>query len=141
MASEPKTKKNSASVAAYLAGIADPARRADCKRVAAMMRAVTGERPSMWGTSIVGFGAYRYQYESGRTGDWPITGFSSRKQDLTLYIMPGFRRYDALLSQLGKHKHGKSCLFIKRLSDVDFDVLTELVRESVAAMETKRVRE
>ncbi len=138
---EPKTKKNAASVADYLAAIEDPARRADCKRVSTMMRAVTGERPSMWGTSIVGFGAYRYQYESGRTGDWPLTGFASRKQDLTLYIMPGFARYDALLAKLGKHKHGKSCLYIKRLSDVDFDVLTELVRESVAAMEKKRVRE
>lgn len=137
---EAKTRKNAASVAAYLAAIEDDGRRADCKRVAAMMRKVTGEKPSMWGTSIVGFGAYRYQYESGRSGDWPITGFSSRKQDLTLYVMPGFARYDALLAKLGRHKHGKSCLYIKRLADVDFDVLTELVQESVAAMEPKRVR-
>lgn len=141
MTTEPKTTKNRGSVTAYLAAIADPARRADCKRVAALMRSVTGERPSMWGTSIVGFGTYCYQYESGRSGTWPITGFSSRKQDLTLYIMPGFRRYDALLAKLGKHRHGKSFLYIKRLSDVDFDVLTALVTESVAAMEPKRVRE
>ncbi len=138
---ELKTKKNAASVSEYLATIEDPARRADCKRVAALMREVTGERASMWGASIVGFGTYRYQYESGRSGTWPITGFSSRKSDLTLYIMPGFARYETLLAKLGKHKHGKSCLYIKRLSDIDFDVLTDLVTESVAAMESKRVRE
>jgi len=137
---EAKTEKTTASVSDFIDEVADPARKADCRRVATMMRKVTGEKPSMWGASIVGFGTYRYQYESGRTGVWPITGFSPRKQDLTVYIMPGFERYTSLLEQLGKHRHGKSCLYIKRLSDVDFDVLTALVTESVAAMESKRVR-
>ncbi|MBK6485994.1 MAG: DUF1801 domain-containing protein [Gemmatimonadetes bacterium] len=137
---EAKTQKTTVSVTAFLDGVADPARQADCRRVATMMKKVTGEKPTMWGASIVGFGTYRYQYESGKTGDWPITGFSPRKQELTLYIMPGFERYASLLEQLGKHRHGKSCLYIKRLSDIDFDVLTELVTESVAAMESKRVR-
>jgi len=95
------------------------------------MREVTGCEPKMWGPSIVGFGRYHYKYESGREGDWPLTGFSPRKQALTVYIMAGFRRYEELLDRLGKHKTGKSCLYLKRLEDVDLEVLRELVHESV----------
>lgn len=88
----------------------------------------------MWGTSIVGFGSYHYKYDSGREGDMPVTGFAPRKQSLTLYIMPGFDAYEDLLSKLGKHKTGKSCLYINKLADVDMDVLRELVKQSVEAM-------
>ena len=98
------------------------------------MEEVTGEKAVMWGDSIVGFGTYHYVYASGREGDWPVTGFAPRKQALTLYIMSGFDQYDELLARLGKHSTGKSCLYIKRLSDVDVDVLRELVAESVAHM-------
>lgn len=91
----------------------------------------------MWGPSIVGFGSYHYKYESGREGDWPKTGFSPRKQNLTLYIMDGFDKYDELMAKLGKHKTGKSCLYVKRLSDIDTGVLTKLVKASVAHFDKK----
>ncbi|MCC6244107.1 MAG: DUF1801 domain-containing protein [Gemmatimonadaceae bacterium] len=140
MASEAKTTKTKASVTKFLSAIADEQRRADCKRVAALMRAATGEAPAMWGASIVGFGTYRYAYASGTTGDWPIIGFSPRKNDLTLYLMPVFAERDALLAKLGKHKTGKSCLYLKKLADVDEVVLAELIDASVRAMESQRVR-
>lgn len=91
----------------------------------------------MWGSSIVGFGSYHYQYASGREGDWPIVGFSPRKQNLTLYIMNGFDRYESLLARLGKHKTGKSCLYLNKLEDVDLQLLRELIQESVAYMKNK----
>jgi hypothetical protein len=131
---ESKTKKTKASVAEFLKKIEDPQRRADCKRISRMMREATGNRAAMWGDSIVGFGQYTYRYASGRTGDWPIAGFSPRKNDLTLYIMPGFANYKRLLSKLGKHKTGKSCLYIKRLADVDEAVLEQLIHASVKHM-------
>lgn len=137
MAYEPKTRPTDASVDAYLADIADPARRRDCEAVRALMEEVTGCPPQMWGPGIVGFGRYALpQGNSGKSFDWPLTGFASRKTDLTLYIMPGFDDYAALMAQLGKHRNGKSCLYLKRLSDIDLAVLRELVRESV-----RRVRE
>ncbi|MCO5207271.1 MAG: DUF1801 domain-containing protein, partial [Anaerolineae bacterium] len=95
---------------------------------------VTGEPGALWGTSIVGFGTYHYKYASGREGDWFVTGFSPRKQNMTLYIMPGFEQYNDLLSKLGKHKTGKSCLYINKLDDVDLDVLRELVAQSADYM-------
>lgn len=98
------------------------------------MQEVTGAEPRLWGSSIVGFGDYHYKYESGREGDWFVTGFSPRKQNLTLYIMAGFDNYDQLLSRLGKYKTGKSCLYINKLDDVDLDVLKELVAQSAAHM-------
>ena len=98
------------------------------------MKEVTGEEPKMWGDSIVGFGDYHYQYASGREGNWFLAGFSPRKQNLTLYIMAGFDNYDTLLSQLGKYKTGKSCLYINKIADVNLDVLKELVQQSVAHM-------
>lgn len=126
-----KTQPTGISVSAFLAGIEDEQARKDCKAIARIMREATGESPKMWGPSIVGFGSYHYRYASGREGDWPITGFSPRKQNLTLYIMDGFAEYGSLLQRLGPHKTGKSCLYIKRLADVDLDVLRELVTRSV----------
>ncbi|MDH3424818.1 MAG: DUF1801 domain-containing protein [Gemmatimonadota bacterium] len=126
-----KTKKNRQSVTKFLSSVQDTARRADAKKVVALMKDVTGEKPAMWGDSIVGFGTYRYKYESGREGECPVTGFSPRKANLTLYIMSGFSQYRELLGKLGKHKTGKSCLYINRLEDVDMKVLRRLVRESV----------
>ena len=136
---EAKTQPTNASVAAFLAAIPDEQRRKDCRLVAKLMQEATGAKPVMWGTSIVGFGTYRYKYASGREGDWPVTAFSPRKNDLTIYIMPGFERYADLLARLGKHKTGKSCLYLKRLSDVDLGALREIIGKSVAEMAAKRV--
>ena len=128
---ELKTKRNRKSVKKFLAGV-DDKRREDALAVAAMMADATGAEPEMWGDSIVGFGSYHYRYESGREGDWFLTGFSPRATSLVLYIMAGFSRYEDLLAGLGKHKTGKSCLYIKRLADVDVKVLGRLIEESVA---------
>ena len=114
--------------------IADPQQKADARKVASIMRKVTGKRARMWGPSIVGYGTYHYQYASGREGDFMLTGFSPRKQALTVYIMAGFGKYGALMKKLGKYKTGKSCLYIKRLSDVDEKVLQRLIDESVKYM-------
>lgn len=130
---EPKTKKTRQNVQEFIAGV-DEKRRADCQTLIDLMRDVTGDEPAMWGPSIVGFGSYHYKYASGREGDWPLTGFSPRKQNLTLYIMSGFDTYDALLGKLGKHSTGKSCLYVKKLEDVDMAMLRELVEQSVAHM-------
>lgn len=129
-----KTKATGASVTAFLSAIDDNEKRRDCKRVAAMMRKATGNRAKMWGTSIVGFGRYHYKYASGREGDFMITGFSPRAQSLTLYIMPGFKQFEPLMNKLGKFKTGKSCLYIKRLSDIDESVLEQLINRSVRHM-------
>jgi len=99
--------------------------------IAKIMEEITGAQPQMWGSSIVGFGSYHYKYASGREGDWPLTGFSSRKQDVTLYLMMGFDKYETLMNQLGKHKTGKSCLYIKRLSDVHVPTLKKLLEASL----------
>jgi len=128
---EPKTKQTNASVEKFLNRITDETRREDCFKVAKMMEDITGEEPKMWGPSIVGFGLYHYKYESGREGDWPIAAFSPRKQDLTLYLTPGFQEQADLMQQLGKHSTGKSCLYIKRLSDVHAPTLKRLIRDSV----------
>lgn len=134
---ELKTRPTRASVTAFLAGIDDPQQRADARKVAAMMRRATGKRAKMWGASIVGYGSYHYRYASGREGDFMITGYSPRKQALTVYIMPGFSRFGRLMAKLGKYKTGKSCLYIKRLSDVDENVLEKLIVESVRHMRKK----
>ncbi len=128
---ELKTKKNDLNVEEFLNSVTDQEKRKDCFEVLELMKSVTQEEPSMWGDSIVGFGEYHYKYKSGREGDWPLIGFSPRKQYLTLYIMSGFDRYDHLLSKLGKYKTGKSCLYLKKLSDVDHNVLEKLASESV----------
>jgi len=129
-----KTKKNRASVQQFLGSVDNEKRRKDARTVLKLMQEITGEKPAMWGSSIIGFGSYHYRYESGREGDWMLTGFSPRKQALTLYIMSGFRRYEDLMSRLGKYKTGKSCLYVKNLEDIDLDVLRELIAESVAFM-------
>ena len=135
--SEPKTVQNDGNVDEFLDAVANPRRREDARRVLELMREVTGEPPKMWGSSIVGFGSYHYRYASGREGDWMITGFSPRKQNLTIYIMPGFSEFADLLGRLGKHKTSKSCLYLNKLDDVDMEVLAELVRESVEVMKAR----
>ena len=129
---ELKTKKNAGDVEAFLDGIAAGKRRENCRAVVEMMADVTGEPPAMWGDSIIGFGSYHYKYATGREGDWMATGVSPRKQSLTVYIMTGFQRHEALMRKLGRYTTGKSCLYIKKLEDIDLDVLRELVRDSFA---------
>lgn len=128
---ELKTKLNDANVQSFLNTVDDDEKRADCVRVAELMSKVTGEEPKMWGPSIIGFGSTHLKYPTGRELDWMLTGFSPRKANITLYIMSGFARYDELMSKLGKYKTGKSCLYIKRLADVDMNVVEELVAASV----------
>ena len=135
--SKMKTTPTQASVDAFIEAVEDEQKRADSRAIAAMMSAATGAPGQMWGTSIVGFGRYHYRYASGRAGDFMIAGFSPRKRALTLYIMAGFSEYDALLAQLGKHTIGKSCLYIKRLADVDQAVLREIVDRSVQYIREK----
>lgn len=129
-----KTNATKASVTEFINGIDDKGKRADVRKVAAMMRRATGKRAKMWGSSIVGYGNYHYKYESGREGDFMLTGFSPRKQALAVYIIPGFSHFDKLMAKLGKYKTGKSCLYIKRLSDVDEKVLERLIDSSVKYM-------
>lgn len=131
---EIKTKLNNASVDEFLNSIQDEQVRQDCWTIVDIMQKATKAKPHMWGSSIVGFGSYRYKYASGREGDWMLTAFSPRKNNLTLYIMSGFKEYDDLLARLGKHSCGKSCLYIKRLSDVHLPTLKKLVKASVQHM-------
>jgi len=119
-------------VPAFLAKVKDPAVRADCEALVAMMSAVTKAPPVMWGTSIVGFGSYPYQYERGQAMEWPLTGFAPRAKQLVLYVMPGCDGYDALIEALGPVKCGVSCIYVKRLADVDERALTRLLKASVA---------
>ena len=128
---EMKTKPTGESVESFLNKISDQERREDCFQVAKIMEEITGEKPKMWGPSIVGFGSYHYKYDSGREGDWLVTGFSPRKKDLTLYIMMGFEKHIELMEKLGRHSVGKSCLYIKRLSDVHVPTLRKLIKNSV----------
>jgi hypothetical protein len=132
--SELKTKETDDSVEAYLAAIDDRHRREECQIICDMMRDVTGLEPKMWGADIVGFGSYHYKYATGREGDWFVTGFSSRKQNISLYVMAGFSKYPELMETLGRYKTGKSCLYIKRTSDVDMAVLRKLIELSVRHM-------
>ncbi|MBP6298086.1 MAG: DUF1801 domain-containing protein [Anaerolineae bacterium] len=131
---ELKTKLTEESALAFLDQIENDQRRQDCLTVLELMKNVTGDEPRMWGESIVGFGSYHYRGKSGREGDWMLVGFSPRKQNLTLYIMAGFDGYDGLMSKLGKFKTGKSCLYINRLTDVDLQVLRDLIKQSVDYM-------
>jgi hypothetical protein len=134
---ELKTKLNDASVDDFLSAFPEETRK-DCYEILKMMNQATKSKPKMWGTSIIGFGTYHYKYASGREGDWMLTGFSPRKQNLTLYIMSGFDRYNDLLKKLGRHSIGKGCLYIKRLSDVDKKVLKELITQSVKVMSANK---
>lgn len=132
---EVKTRKTKASVKEFIDAIPDEQQRKDSKIVDKLMRELSGEKPAMWGPSIVGYGSCTYAYASGRTGDWPLIGFSPRKNALTLYVLGDYPRRDELLARLGKHTIGKSCLYLKKLSDVDPAVLRELI---VAALEHAR---
>lgn len=129
---ETKTKPTTASVDAFLDAVAHPARRADGKAVRAMMERVTGEPATMWGPSIVGFGAYHYRYASGHEGDMCRIGFSPRSTNLVLYV-GGFPEYESMLARLGRHRTSKACLYLNKLADVDLAVLEEIVRLSYAA--------
>ncbi len=131
---ELKTKASNVSVSAFLQSVDGEQKRRDARDILALMKEVTGKRPRMWGTSIVGFGSYHYKYQSGREGDWPVTGFSPRTQNLAVYIMLGFSRYSSLMNRLGKYKTEKSCLYLRRRGDVDQKVLRQLVTRSVADM-------
>lgn len=128
---ELKTRPTDASVAAFLSDIPDEGKRRDAFAVAEIMGAITKKKPKMWGTSIVGFGSYHYKYPSGQEADWPVAAFSPRKTSLVLYLMPGFAAHRDLMSKLGKHKTGKSCLYIQRLDDVHLPTLKKLIRDSV----------
>jgi hypothetical protein len=128
---EAKTKPTKESVKDFLNRIPEAERREDCFAIAKMMEEITGERPVMCGPSIVGFGTYHYKYASGREGDWPIAGFSPRKKDLTVYLMMGFEKHKELMDKLGKYSHAKSCLYIKRLSDIHVPTLKKLIKTSI----------
>lgn len=131
---ELKTKAGKSSVTEFIRQIDDPVMRRSCRDLNALMKKITGKRPRMWGASMIGFGNYHYQYASGREGDWFVTGFSPRKKDLTVYIMPGFDNYQTLMKRLGKYKTGKSCLYIRKPEDIDWKVLEKLISESVSDM-------
>ena len=135
--SELKTRPTALSVDAFIDAVDDEHKRTDCRVVAELMAEITGAEGVMWGSSIVGFGNYHYRYASGREGDFFEAGFSPRKRALTIYVMAGFAEYDDLLARLGKHTTGKSCLYVKRLADVDLDVLRELLTRSVAFIRAK----
>ena len=134
---ELKTQKNNASVTEFLNGVENEKRKQDSFVALDIIKKITNSEPSMWGASMVGFGSYHYKYASGREGDWFVVGFSPGKQNLTIYIMSGFSKYDEIMSRLGKFKTGKSCLYINKLEDIDLNVLEELIVASVNYMKTK----
>jgi len=136
---ELKTKPTKDSVNAFLGRITDEKRKKDCKVILNLMADVTETKPQMWGSAIIGFGRYRYKYESGREIEWMLIGFSPRKNDLTLYITGGVEQFPKIMEKLGKYKTGKSCLYIKKLEDVDLKVLRELVAKSVEKIAAKRI--
>lgn len=131
---ELKTTKNRKSVEKFLSAIENEQRKTDCFDLLELMKKTTGEEPAMWGDSIVGFGSYHYKYKSGREGDWPLTGFSPRKQYLTIYIMSGFEPFTEIMTQLGKYKTGASCLYVKKLDDIDTEKLQQVIKKSVRIM-------
>jgi hypothetical protein len=135
---ENKTKPTKLGVTAFIDALTDPARRADAKALVKLMQSVAGEKPKMWGPSIIGFGSCHYRYETGREGDMPVIAFSPRKAATVLYGVTGFSDAAALLAKLGKHTTGKGCLYIKKLADVDQQVLEALVAKSLAAKRAGR---
>ena len=132
-----KTVPTQLKVQDYLNAIEDPQRKEDCMKIHDIMKKITGREPRMWGTSIVGFGTYHYKYESGREGNMLMTGFSNRKQAITLYILGGLKKRAEQLEKLGPHKNGKSCLYVKRLSDIDTDILTEMIQDDFDHVQEK----
>lgn len=137
---ELKTKPNKQSVEEFLNSIEDKEKQKDAREICKMMREVSGHQPIMWGSSIIGFGTYTYKYASGREGEWMVMGFSPRKANLTIYIMEGYEGHQSLLDKLGPHSIGKSCLYIKRLSDIDTKVLKVLVRNSYDYFKDRKFR-
>lgn len=134
MAKPQKTRPGVEDVGAFLDAIPDPGRRKDCQDLLELMQRLSGAPPRLWGGSMVGFGSYHYRYDSGREGDWFQIGFAPRKNDLTLYLMSGFEARPDLMARLGKHKTGKSCLYIKHLSDIDANVLEELAADALTRL-------
>ncbi len=134
---ENKTKPTQASVGAFLEALSDEQKKKDCFLLLERIKDITGEEPVLWGPSIIGFGSYHYKYDTGREGDMILTGFSPRAQNISIYIMAGFERYPQLMKRLGKYRTGKSCLYVKRLSDIDLDVLMDLVSASYEHMNAK----
>jgi hypothetical protein len=128
---ENKTKANDKSVEVFLNSVDDLQKRADSQFLVSLMSEITGSKPKMWGESIIGFGDYRYKYASGREGDWFLAGFSPRKQNISLYIMGYLEFFQDEIQGLGKYKHGKGCLYIKRLEDIDIEVLKKLIVASI----------
>lgn len=135
---ELKTKQTGVSVAKFLNAVPDAQKRADSLLLIKIMREITKDEPKMWGPSIIGFGKYHYKYESGHEGDMCVAGFSPRKAALTIYVMPGFEKYPALMKALGKYKAGKSCLYVKRLDDIHLPTLKKLIRQSVKFISDKK---
>ena len=131
---ELKTKKTNQGVSVFLNAIEDVQKRADAKVIDKLMREITGKKPELWGSSIVGYGTYHYKYASGREGDWMATGFSPRKANLTIYIIPGYKNMSLHLKKLGPHTTGVSCLYIKRLSDIHMPTLKKIVKEGYQHM-------
>ncbi|MDA1280642.1 MAG: DUF1801 domain-containing protein [Chloroflexi bacterium] len=131
---EPKTKKNKASVSDFISSVENKTRRADAEILLGMMTDITSEPASMWGPSLIGFGSYDYTYASGHSGTWFAVGFSPRKQNLVVYIMSGFDKYERTLTKLGKYRTGKCCLYINKLADIDTDVLKDQISKSYTAM-------
>ncbi len=132
-----KTIANKASVADFVRSIDDEQKRADCKAIMKMMAAASGKRATMWGANIIGYGQYHYKYESGREGDFMRVGLSPRTNNISIYIIPGFDKYQSLLEKLGKYKTGKSCLYIKRLDDVNTKVLQKIIEDSLRVMKAR----
>ena len=132
--SDLKTKPTRKSVKKFIGNVENARRQADAFVLLELFEEITGKPAVLWGESIVGFGRYKYHYPSGQKGIWPVTGFSPRKQNLSIYIMPGFSQYQPLLDKLGKHKHSVSCLYINKLDDIDMTVLRELIVESINEM-------
>ena len=135
--SEAKTKPTQRSVDSFIATVEDDKVREDCYTIINLMEKVTGEKPKMWGSAIVGFGKYTYKYESGRSGEICMTGFSPRKANITLYVLAGFPEQAELLQDLGKHKSGKGCLYIKKLDDVNINILKSLIKESITFLKER----
>lgn len=132
-----KTQKNNASVTEFINSVADPIRKKDAKTVLKIMKEITGKKPKMWGSSIVGFDEYDYTYASGRAGTWMMLGFSPRKQALTIYIMPGYEDFGELLKNLGPYKKGKSCLYLKNLENIHIPTLKKIIKKGYTEMKKK----
>jgi hypothetical protein len=135
---ELKTKVTTKSVPVFIKAIEDEQKRKDSAELVKIFKEVTGEQPKLWGDSIIGFGMYHYEStRSSQKGDWPLTAFSPRKQNITIYIMPGFSEYGSILEKLGKYKTSVSCLYIKKLADIDTSILKKLIKQSVTDMKKK----